>query len=477
VLFRSGIVKNKQLPRITMIVMALALFHVSGAITNVDLYAAVGGYYGIAREIATFFRCVLFVVVGIAIQRHPRAIPFDHAGFAVILITIANLALTFTAVTTQNPALTVLGMCLLQVSRVWCMVLLATSLSTLTSVRSITVTVLLGSLVSSGLSLALNKNLPLWESLSALTLCATLPIIMLRRVNAERFKLIGYSHIASGLGMTNSIDAHWRNKLALCLFCFSLVSGYATGFNQRDSVPTDMGFDLAGLLMILMLIWILFDDRPGKEDAFFSVCILLVVLGVACMPAFFERPQAGIPGGLMFAGRRCFDALLWLVLAILGKRNMFLFLPIFCFIQAISSLGVDLGAIAGHSTDTLILHDPMTTMIIIAVFQTVFVGVFWFGFRDFRFANLIYNTPQVTERQVEQIDSAITERCLRVADKSGLTERETEILAYLAKGRDGVFIARQLVVSPNTVKTHIRHIYAKLDIHNRQELLDLIENR
>ncbi len=62
-----------------------------------------------------------------------------------------------------------------------------------------------------------------------------------------------------------------------------------------------------------------------------------------------------------------------------------------------------------------------------------------------------------------------------LASRYFLTEREADILALLFSGRSVPYIAEQLTVSPNTVKTHVRHIYAKLDVHNRQELLDLFE--
>lgn len=56
-----------------------------------------------------------------------------------------------------------------------------------------------------------------------------------------------------------------------------------------------------------------------------------------------------------------------------------------------------------------------------------------------------------------------------------LTEREAQVLDLLLAGRSAPYIAGQLCVSQNTVKTHVRHIYAKLDIHTRQELLDLAQ--
>ena len=58
-----------------------------------------------------------------------------------------------------------------------------------------------------------------------------------------------------------------------------------------------------------------------------------------------------------------------------------------------------------------------------------------------------------------------------------LTEREAAVLGLLLAGRSAPYIAEQLCVSQNTVKTHVRHIYAKLDIHTRQELLDLVQEQ
>jgi len=49
-----------------------------------------------------------------------------------------------------------------------------------------------------------------------------------------------------------------------------------------------------------------------------------------------------------------------------------------------------------------------------------------------------------------------------------LSEREIEILTLLAKRRTNAEISQELTVSVNTVKSHLQHIYTKLDVHDRR---------
>ena len=55
----------------------------------------------------------------------------------------------------------------------------------------------------------------------------------------------------------------------------------------------------------------------------------------------------------------------------------------------------------------------------------------------------------------------------RVTFPAGLTEREVEILRFIAAGRSNKQIAEELVVSPHTVTRHVANIYAKIGAHNR----------
>lgn len=64
--------------------------------------------------------------------------------------------------------------------------------------------------------------------------------------------------------------------------------------------------------------------------------------------------------------------------------------------------------------------------------------------------------------------------CNEIAAEFKLSPREAEILKMLAKGATTNRIADEYVISPNTVNTHIKHIYDKTSIHTRAELVDYV---
>lgn len=65
--------------------------------------------------------------------------------------------------------------------------------------------------------------------------------------------------------------------------------------------------------------------------------------------------------------------------------------------------------------------------------------------------------------------------CSVLADTWKLTPRESEVLEQLAQGRDLAFMEEKFVLSRNTVKMHVRNVYAKLGVHGKQEVIDLVE--
>jgi len=74
--------------------------------------------------------------------------------------------------------------------------------------------------------------------------------------------------------------------------------------------------------------------------------------------------------------------------------------------------------------------------------------------------------PAMTAKLISLLDNKTSS-----ADSllNSLTQREREILAHLAKGESNKAIARQLDISYDTVKLHVRHILAKLNLSSRVE--------
>ncbi len=60
------------------------------------------------------------------------------------------------------------------------------------------------------------------------------------------------------------------------------------------------------------------------------------------------------------------------------------------------------------------------------------------------------------------------------ARQFGLTPREVDVLVLLLEGRNATSIAKVLQLSPNTVRTHLKNVYSKMDVHNRHDLLALV---
>ena len=90
-----------------------------------------------------------------------------------------------------------------------------------------------------------------------------------------------------------------------------------------------------------------------------------------------------------------------------------------------------------------------------ALIAALFLGLgIWVGRRLFRAAPHGPFTPNVQARQ-----------------SLGISEREFEVLTLLAAGNSNKQIAQQLAVSPNTVKSHVANLFAKLEVARRTEAI------
>ena len=71
--------------------------------------------------------------------------------------------------------------------------------------------------------------------------------------------------------------------------------------------------------------------------------------------------------------------------------------------------------------------------------------------------------------------ATLERRCEEVARRFELSPRETEVLVFLARGRDAAYVAERLTIAKSTVTTHRKSIYRKLGVHTQQQLLSVVD--
>jgi DNA-binding NarL/FixJ family response regulator len=76
-------------------------------------------------------------------------------------------------------------------------------------------------------------------------------------------------------------------------------------------------------------------------------------------------------------------------------------------------------------------------------------------------------SPQIAGKLLQRLRAQSTSEDAAATIRAELSDREIEVLKLIANGKDNAQIARDLFISPKTVKNHISNILMKLQIDNR----------
>ncbi|MDO5043188.1 MAG: helix-turn-helix transcriptional regulator [Slackia sp.] len=139
--------------------------------------------------------------------------------------------------------------------------------------------------------------------------------------------------------------------------------------------------------------------------------------------------------------------------------------------------------VVGHFSDPLfadpLLLTALTGALILASTQFVFIRLLKTAYSDNEAAQ---ESTQRLEKLLglkgTQGSSASMRKELvlhdagRLQKEFGLSDREAEVVALYALGKTQQAIAEELCITPATVRVHIKHVYAKTDLHSRQEIID-----
>ena len=198
--------------------------------------------------------------------------------------------------------------------------------------------------------------------------------------------------------------------------------------------------------------------------------VLLVLVAVALLPF----PYLGTTLRIVFLsvavfGFTCFDAIGWGDLAdeVRDRRlGLFRYTSTATFVNFV---GIFLGWAMGYALFVALGPDGFDTGFGVVSVALVMMMILYLT---------LTSSGEETEAGVAkstQFQDAWKDKCHEISQAHKLTKQEERIFMMLARGRSYGYIADELYISTHTVKTHIYHIYRKVDIHSQQELIDMVE--
>lgn len=145
---------------------------------------------------------------------------------------------------------------------------------------------------------------------------------------------------------------------------------------------------------------------------------------------------------------------------------------------ALGRFGNAVGMFLGWTLAAIVLvlggsNTGSAIQIIAGILIVVVVGIITLFSSKGRFAEAMYGDDTKKGGKL----GAWMSSCEFICKKYRLSAREREVLLMYAKGRDVNYISEVLFLSNHTVKSHVYHVFQKLDIHSQQDLISMVEQR
>ena len=253
-----------------------------------------------------------------------------------------------------------------------------------------------------------------------------------------------------------------------------------------------------GIAALLMFAGVLF--APRVMGVVYRVGLLVMVAGFMANSFLLDTDFLWVSGAIVITGYTVFDVMVWVVVSQVAYTQSKSPAKTIACIRLLAGACYVLGAAAGIAlTGTQGARSPFVVQESNAVGYLVVVAVvFLMSSEDIR---VLFNAfrrrptigsdelpdaegPSPSEDDADCAGSRPDEgllpseaRMQARLDDLGLTARERDVAEPLACGRTQPWIAEALGISSNTVGTHMRHIYQKAEVHNRQEFIDVLTGR
>ncbi len=425
-----------------------------------------------ARDISVLSNAALLVVIGIIAMFRPALLRMRILALGSCAALIIGAVLTCAALSFGHAALLVIGSSIIALGRAIVFVFVGLSLSQL-GIRAAG-TAIAFAFVAAFAIIAPLQMLPRAVGVALYLIAPLLALGLTARSAAPIFKLSSTHASPDELSVTQPrAFLSLASSLFICLFLFRIAFGCSLRLGEVEGAPLASG--LVALPVIIIALCVILAKKYFPADLLTQLSALAVIAGLFFAAAGqFEYRQ--IAATLLSVGNTLFDMVAWLTLVAIANRNPLGAITVIAWGRGISAVGTTAGAALGVATNTLTLHSPTAMVVALGVFLAVFGAYVLIGLKDFTFKTVIEGIKPVSSEVAESPEDRFEMRCETIACESGLTPRELEVFKMLARGRNKEYIQEKLVVSKNTVKAHVKHIYTKLDIHSHQELIDLVDS-
>lgn len=289
-------------------------------------------------------------------------------------------------------------------------------------------------------------------------------ILALSRKDGQRTFPVLLPRSATNSGFRNMFGVGFVSLLA-CAACYflSCIIPWEALPTGEDSFTVGI---LGGALFILVIagIYTLSHDRLN----IFKIYPALLVAIMVGFSLFLSSSLTYFPAFIVGIGiQSLFEVLLIMYFGILTTKGYATPALTFAMAGGFVRLGLAAGnslALWYESMATPVLHalTPPTCLAFMCLLAIVIVPLV-----RMEFSIVALTAAPPTKNEIEEI-------CDEAAAEFGLSTREAEILLLIARGHTTNSMADKLVISPYTVNTHIRHIYDKMQIHKRSELLNYL---
>lgn len=266
-------------------------------------------------------------------------------------------------------------------------------------------------------------------------------------------------------------------KIGICACLIGLADGVVRAVFMTANAATAESFYrfplvFASILtMIIIFGCVLFSKDMGLRSVYKSVMLVMAIFFML-LPVFTGMSE--IESIIALAGYGTFNVMIWILLAEISYTFRFSSIMVFGIGWGMVTLGVLFGSAAGQFIVSFAPFSPQT-LSLIALLATLAVLVsYMFIFKE---SDLLSLSKNDKSEGPEHTKHRFYDRCKTVAEEYRLSPKETEIMILFAKGRSSVRIQEELYISRGTCTTHLRHIYQKMGVHDKQEFLDLIEGR